>query len=232
MTWMSKLAANVNHIVPRPILNNVLLTFPFLYRTRVINYETMLDDGIKDLMTRLATVANLDGNIIECGSPYAATSIIMAIYLRSRGLNKLIYACDSFEGFNRSELEKERKAGLTSVSDKAFTFTSYSYVKRKIKRLGFEGVIVPVRGYFEQTLPGIKDKYCFALIDCDLQESIVYCLERLFPDVVSGGCMMVDDYASDEYKGARLGVDFFVNKHRDEISGYGMLNKLYYVTKK
>jgi hypothetical protein len=232
MTWMSKLATNVNHIVPRPILNSILLTFPFLYRTKTINYETMLDKGIEDLMGQLAIVANLDGSIIECGSPYAANSIIMAIYLRSIRLHKLIYACDSFQGFDRSELEKERKAGLTSVSDKAFTFTSYLYVKRKIKRLGFEGIVVPVPGFFEQSLPGIKDKFCFALIDCDLKDSTVYCLERIFPDMVSGGRILIDDYASDDYKGAKLGVDFFVNTHLDKISGHGFLNKLYYITKK
>jgi len=232
MTWISKLAGKVNHTVPRPILNNVLLTFPVLYRTKVINYETSFGDGLEDLTHQLEMVLKLDGNIIECGSPYAATSIIMADYLRSSGVHKVIYACDSFQGFDRTELDKEKKAGLTKIEDKTFTYTSYSYVLRKIKRLGFENTVVPIKGFFEQTLPDIKGKFCFALIDCDLRDSIVFCLESIFPDLVSGGRIVIDDYLSEDYKGARLGVDFFVNRYLDKISEHGTLKTRYFICKK
>ena len=232
MTWLDKLKAIVKHTVPQPVLNSVLLTFPFLYRTKLVNYETMLGSGIDELLAQLGMVISLDGVIIECGSTYGGTSIIMADYLRSNHVHKVIYACDSFEGFDRAELDKEREAGLTKVSDKAFTFTSYEYVRRKIRRLGFEGFVIPVKGFFEQTLLGIKGKFCFVLIDCDLRNSIVFCMERIWPDLVSGGRIVIDDYVEENYKGARLGVDFFVNKYGDEILEHGVLNRLYFVCKK
>jgi len=72
----------------------------------------------------------------------------MAKYLNLRQVNsKRIYACDSFERFDRAELMKERKSGLTKTSDKAFTSTSYEYVKKKIKKLGFENTIIPIKGF-------------------------------------------------------------------------------------
>jgi hypothetical protein len=232
MKWLDNLKTKVKHTVPQPILNSVLLTFPFLYRTKLIKYETNLESGIDELLAQLGMVIKLDGSIIECGSTYCGTSIIMAGYARSIHASKVIYAYDSFEGFDCAELEKERKAGLVNASDKAFTITSYEYVKRKIKRLGFEGVVVPVKGYFEQTLPNITGKFCFALIDCDLRDSIVYCAERIWPDLNSGGRIVIDDYTDEGWKGARLGVDFFTNKYRDEISEHGLLNRLYFVCKK
>lgn len=232
MIWLDKLKAIVKHTVPQPLLNSVLLTFPFLYRTRLVKYETNLGSGIDELLAHLGMVVSLDGDIIECGSTYCGTSIIMADYLCSKQVHKVIYACDSFKGFDRAELDKEKEVGWTKTSDKAFTFTSYEYVRRKIKKLGFEGVVIPVEGFFEQTLPSIKGKFCFALIDCDLRDSTVFCMERIWLDLVSGGCIVIDDYANENWKGARLGVDFFINKYGNDISEHGMLHRLYFVRKK
>lgn len=240
MAQRSKLKGKVKHAVSHPVIitvvlkfpfQRVLLRFPFLYRTRLVKYETALRSDIDELLAQLGVVITLDGSIIECGSMFCGTSVIMADYLRSNCVHKVVYACDSFEGFDRAELDKERQAGLVKASDKAFTFTSHKYVRRKIKRLGFEGVVVPVKGFFEQTLPTIKGEFCFALIDCDLGDSTVYCMETIWPNLVSGGRMVIDDYADDDWKGIKLGVDFFVDKYQDEISAHGLLGRLYFVCK-
>jgi len=232
MARLDRLRAKVKQTVPQPLLNSVLLTLPFLYRTKLINYETNLGSGIDELLAQLGMVISLDGDIIECGSTYCGSSIIMANYLRSNHVHKVIYACDSFEGFDRAELDKERKAGLVNSPDNPFTFASYEYVRRKIERLGFEGAVIPIKGFFKQTLPNIKSKFCFALVDCDLRDSIVFCMERIWLDLVSGGRIVIDDYADENWKGAKLGIDFFVSKYKDEISKEGMLNRLYFVCKK
>ena len=98
--------------IPPIIFNNFLLIFPFLYRTKLVNYETDLEEnhGIDDLLQQLNMVLNLEGDIIECGSSRCGTSIIIANYLRSKQVySKMIYACDSFEGFDRYELRQERE---------------------------------------------------------------------------------------------------------------------------
>ena len=229
MHW--KLA--VKRAIPPSILNNTLLTFPFLYRTPLVNYETTLTEhnGVADLLDQLGKACGLPGDIIECGSSRCGASVLMADFLRARQIAKIVYAYDSFSGFDRDELEREQEADLTRVSDKAFTSTSYAYVKAKIKTLGFEGAIVPVQGYFETTLPAIQSTFCFALIDCDLKDSMVYCAETIWPHLASNGRIVFDDYTSDDFKGARLGVDLFVQKYRNEINEHGLLNRLYLVQK-
>jgi O-methyltransferase len=215
------LKAKVKQVIPQSILNNVLLTFPFLYRTQLVNYETSLEGSVCELLSQLGAAITLDGDIIECGSPYCGTSIIIADYLRSIHVNKTVYAYDSFEGFDQTELNKERKEGLVKTQNNAFTFTSYEYVKRKIKKLGFAGAVVPVKGFFEQTLPKWTGELCFAFIDCDLRDSTIYCAEKIWPNLVSGGRLVIDDYSNGDFRGAKLGVDFFVNKYRDNISAHG-----------
>jgi len=156
----------------------------------------------------------------------------MANYLRSKHVHKIIYALDSFEGFDRFELNREREAGLVKTSDKAFTSTSYKYVERKINKLGVEDIVIPIKGFFQDTLPHIKSNFCFALIDCDLRESIIYCAETIWPSLMNNGRIVFDDYICEEFQGARLGIESFVGAYKDEISEHGLLNRLYYVRKK
>ncbi len=230
MNWKQ----HIKQVIPPSILNSILLTFPFLYRTQLVCYESNLQasGGLDDLLSQLKPVLYLEGNIAECGSSRCGTSIIMANYLRSHQVQKTIYALDSFEGFDRVELERDRKLGLTTASEDAFTSTSYNYVKTKIEKLGVADVVVPIEGFFRDTLPHIEsNQLCFALIDCDLKDSIIYCAETIWPKLASRGRIVFDDYTAERYKGARLGIDFFVDTYADEISEHGLMNRLYYVCK-
>ncbi|HNR44254.1 MAG TPA: TylF/MycF/NovP-related O-methyltransferase [Methanofastidiosum sp.] len=226
-------------------LRRILLTFPFLYilgkylfelglRVPFINYESGLSDNkINDLLFNLEKTIELKGNIIECGSYLCGTSIIMANYLIQKKVNKIIYACDSFEGFDENELKKEREMNLTNASDYAFTITSYDYVKKKIKKLDLENIIIPLKGFFIDTLPKIKSDYCLIFIDCDLSESIYYSAHTLWPQLVPKGRIVFDDYVCERYNGAKIGIDKFVNQYRNQIEKYGIMkNGLFYVIKK
>ncbi len=230
MNWKAK----VRYAVPNSFFNYLLLKFPFLYRTNVVCFESGIQDkkGIEELLLQLGSVMDKKGDIIECGSSLCGTSVIMANFLRSRHSNKKVYACDSFEGLDKHELERERQAGLTSVLDNVFTAASYEYVAKKIKRLGVDGLVLLKKGFFQDTLPHIKSDFCFALIDCDLKDSIIYSAESIWPRLVSGGCMVFDDYNDQDFKGARYGIETFVDKYKCEFSEYGLMRRLYYARKK
>jgi len=229
MNWK----ATVKHIIPAPILNNILLAFPFLYRTKLLNYETNLKSPcVEELLSQLKLVLNVKGNIIECGSSRCGATTIMAKYLQSENIQKTIYACDSFEGFSLTELNRERKLGLTTALSSDFTSTSYEYVKRKIRKLNVDDIIVIIKGFFQDTLPTLESDFCLAFIDCDLKDSIIYCAETIWPNLASKGRMVFDDYTFDACKGARIGIDFFIDKHKEEILEHGLINNLYYAHKK
>jgi hypothetical protein len=226
--------ARVKALIPGRVLNETLLTWPALYRTSLVSYETTLrhQKGLDDLMTQFEAASLLDGNIIECGSSRCGASVIMANWLRRRGLRKTIYACDSFPGFDLTELRRERQAGMTTVSERAFTSTSLEYVKRKLRALDVDDVVIPVKGYFADTLPHLNGTWCFALIDCDLRKSLVYCAEIIWPNLCRGGRLVFDNYTHPDFAGAKQGTDEFVESRRHEIADHGLLHRLYFVTKK
>ena len=98
---------------PPALLNAVLLRLPILYRTSFVFFETNLTTtGIDELLAQLRTSRHVEGDIIECGSSRCGASIIMARYLKTQRINKKILACDSFEGFDRAELEREQTLGF------------------------------------------------------------------------------------------------------------------------
>jgi hypothetical protein len=229
------LKARIGRIIPQSILNRVLLQFPFLYGTSFVNYESYSIEGggVDDLIQQLEMISSLAGNIVECGSARCGTSILIAKFLHSNGIQKKIYSLDLFgDGLDPSELNEEKNEGLTKVSDRAFTYNSYKYVIKKVKKLGFGNTVFPIKGFFSETLPLINSKFCLSFIDCDLSKSIQYCAEKVWPETVSQGVVLFDDYGSQDYMGVKPTVDAFVNKYSDEIEQHGLLNRLYYVRKK
>ena len=65
-------------------MNNILLTFPWLYKLKIINYETVLSlqGGISEIILKIDQTKNIKGNIIEYGAARCGTSAIMANYLK------------------------------------------------------------------------------------------------------------------------------------------------------
>lgn len=229
MYWKVRL----KHLIPTGILNRTLLSFPALYRTSLVKYESnlVMNNGLKDLHRALEKAVQLPGDVIECGSSRCGTSIIIAEYLRARGVRKSVYALDSFVGFPLEELHRERDKGWNSAPDSAFTSTSWEYVNKKIAALGYADTVVPVKGFFQDTLRALRGPFCLALIDCDLRDSLMFCARELWPRLVDSGTMLFDDYLSPVHRGARLGVDQFVQEYGSEIAAHKLLNRLYRVDK-
>lgn len=230
-----RLKVLANRFIPPSLLYRTLLAFPRLYHTRLVNFETTLADnhGIDELLDQLdhTLARRLPGDVIECGSARGGASAIMALHLRRKGIAKTIYACDTYGGFDPAELAHERRQGLTTAPRRSFTGTSAGYVRAKMRALGLGGQVIPVKGLFQETLPKLARPYCFALIDCDLRESTVYAAETVWTTLVPQGRIVFDDYRSADYRGARLGVDQFVQRHAGEIAAHGLLNRLYFVCK-
>ena len=212
-----------------------MLLFPSLYRLPFVNYESnMSHDGLEDIHNLLNDAIVSPGDIVECGSSRCGTSLLIARHLRSLNIHKKVYALDSFEGFPRDEFEREKSMGLTDATIRAFTSTNFEYVVAKLRRLGYADCVVPVRGFFEDTLPSVahRSEYSFVLIDCDLQKSMRYCADTLWPRLVPGGIMAFDDYRSKEFRGARLAIDSFVSSRQSEMKSHGLLNRIFYAKKK
>ena len=82
-----------------------------------------------------------------------------------------------------------------------------------------EGNIIPVKGWFSDTVPSFDKSICILRLDADWYDSTKVCLENLYPKVVSGGIVILDDYgywkgckeATDDYL-KKNGIDVVINK--------------------
>jgi len=68
----------------------------------------------------------------------------------------------------------------------------------------------------EDTIPGtLPDKISLLRLDTDWYESTKHEMTYLFPKLVKGGVLIIDDYG--EWEGARQAVDEYVNENRIQI---------------
>jgi len=71
--------------IPFPIIDFILLSFPFLYKTNFVRYETgTREQHIQLLIDAIHETKDLQGNIIECGSNRCGTTSILGLFLKSK----------------------------------------------------------------------------------------------------------------------------------------------------
>ena len=159
----------------------------------------------------------------------------MANHLRSREIRKTIYACDTFDGFSAEELERESELGRADVSPAAFAAPGqYEYVKEKLFCLGVHDQVVPVKGLFQDTFPrwlGTWGKLSLVFVDCDLEQSMLFCARALWPLLAPGGVMAFDDYTSEQFKGARIAIDRFVADAPIGLASHKLMKRIYFLRK-
>jgi predicted O-methyltransferase YrrM len=214
----------------------ILLACPRLYATNRVKYERSLtrEGEIEALLTKLDATLAIPGDIIECGCYLCGSTVSMARLLQKRGSVKRIYACDSFAGFDPSELSSEKKR--TNVchpsGEVKYATNDFAYVQQKLKRLGVADEVVLIKGLFQDTLESLQGPYSFAFIDCDLHDSTLYATRTVWPRLSPGGCCVFDDYVNDEYRGAARAIAMFIAEQAHSIGQHGPLSvKMYFAFK-
>lgn len=155
---------------------------------------------------------NIPGDLIETGVWRGGSTIFMAGLVKSYNQNRKVYVADSFEGLPYPNVEKYpddegdghfycdyMKISLEEVYD---NFKAYDLLNDNI---------VFLRGWFENTLPTIKNE-TFSLIrlDGDMYGSTWDALENLYPSLSDGGYLIVDDW---NLPGANKAVNDYRSKY-------------------
>lgn len=153
--------------------------------------------------------ADNPGVYVECGVAAGAQIIAMA----AGAPNKTIYAFDSFEGIplpsNRDDqmpgikfLTKEEQKALPDPGEQVLessgaTCVSAEDVSAHLTRSGIsEKNVIFVKGWFEETLPTFEcEPISILRLDGDLYNSTYVCLKYLYPKVIEGGLVIIDDFA-------------------------------------
>jgi O-methyltransferase len=166
---------------------------------------------------------NIEGDIVECGVWKGGSSMLIAQTLKNKDdFTRTLYLYDTFAGMSEpTEKDKTAHSGLPAwgrwnerqLEDKnEWDYASLSEVKKNMESVGYpNGKVLYVQGKVEETIPKtIPEKIALLRLDTDWYESTKHELEYLFPKLVPGGILIIDDYG--HWEGARAAVDEYLKE--------------------
>jgi O-methyltransferase len=178
---------------------------------------------------------NIEGDIVECGVWRGGSSMCaMLSLLQLNAANRNFFLYDTFEGMSEPTsidhdiLGKDAKNLLEesqkSTDDMMWCYAPIEEVKANIKSTNYsENLVQFIKGKVEDTIPKIlPDKIAILRLDTDFYESTYHELVHLFPKLVKGGVIIIDDYG--HWKGAREAVDQYFKEQNVQI----LLNRIDY----
>ena len=161
---------------------------------------------------------NIDGDFVECGVWKGGNIILFKLILDLLKLNKNIYAFDTFEGmpepgekdFDLKNIDAKKTFDKYKNKDIKWCYSTLDEVKSNIKSFNANYIETYnfVKGKVEETLndeKNLPNKISLLRLDTDFFDSTKKELEVLFPKLVSGGVLIIDDYG--HWKGAKKAVD-------------------------
>jgi O-methyltransferase len=182
---------------------------------------------------RYVVKAGIPGDIVECGvwrggNMAVAASTLLAIGAASREL----FLYDTYEGMTPpTEKDTDYSGGFAadylnsqvrgtgvwceaSIEDVGEVMRCTDYPTEKVHL---------IKGPVEQTIPAnIPSQIAVLRLDTDWYESTMHELVHLYPRLMPGGVLIIDDYG--HWRGARQAVDEYFEKH----AIHSLLNRVDY----
>jgi hypothetical protein len=211
----------------------------FSAKKSIENLGLNVSDNVMLLCHALENTKHTNGIYLECGVFKGSTLLTTNEFCKIRNIHKKFLGVDSFSGFppkqttNMNDLPKAfddlllsnkiskehhqlAKERLLKIENDSHLNSGYFSDPGQIV---FEQArlrnIELIKGSFEEVLPNLQLPISVFHIDCDLYEPYLECLTYQFKNVVKGGYIVLDEYYSLKYPGARIAVDEFL-KHLDK----------------
>lgn len=159
-------------------------------------------------------VAGLSGALVECGAWNGGSAAVLASAAYRSGRH--VWLFDSWDGLPQpGERDSEQAHAKYESRDGKLCVGDMSKPARAFAEAGItDNVLHLRRGWFEDTLDKAASEIggiAILHIDADWYASVKKCLQALYPLVVSGGLVILDDYG--HWQGCRQAVDdYFADK--------------------
>jgi hypothetical protein len=163
-------------------------------------------------------INKIQGDFVECSVYRGGSAGILAAVARDNK-ERNIWLFDSWEG-QPEPTEWDVACCNNSPAWKGMDFSP----KEKAEELLFKKLKLDrnkvhlIKGWFNETLPLFKNnigEIALLHLDCDLYESVKFCLEELYDNVIQGGFVVIDDYGY--WKGCKKAVDEFIEQKKLNI---------------
>jgi hypothetical protein len=162
------------------------------------------------------TVVNKSGDFVECGvnAGFMSSSIMHALNWDS--LNKTFFLLDTFNGLSESQVSKEElEDGILEKNAKLiankFYVTSSDQARKNFSEWNNIKII---EGLIPDTLGEVNSsQISFLHIDYNCAPPEVAALRYLWPKLVSGAVVLLDDYAYTGYHHQKAAMDVFAKEY-------------------
>lgn len=174
----------------------------------------------------------IQGDYVECGVWRGGMSAAIAEVL---GNERRVHLFDSFEGLppakeidGKAAIAWQQNTNSPGYYDNCTAEESYAHAAMK---LAGHKHYKTYRGWFENTLPTYDGRPIGILrLDGDWYDSIKTCLDNLFPHVVPGGIIILDDYYT--WDGCARAVHDYLSVTHTPSRVYQWRNTIGYIIKK
>ncbi len=178
-----------------------------------------------------------EGDIVECGVFKGASFVRFAMFrnLFENNSSKRLIGFDSFGKFPGTEFEEDKKlrehiineAGENSIAaDQLIEVLKNKSCDQNIELI--EGDITVTLPEYVRSNPGMK--ISMLNLDTDIYEPSVTILEELYPKIVSGGILILDDY--NVFPGETKAVDDYFKGMDIDIKKFPFSATPCYIVKK
>jgi len=167
---------------------------------------------------RYIEARRIPGAFVECGVWRGGSAMCAALTLRSLGsLTREIWLYDTFSGMTASSERDRTFSGVPAAhfqpARRAWHGVAAAEVRANLLSTGYpEDKIRLVEGDVRETLAVHRpDRIALLRLDTDWYDSTRAEMEALFPLLVPGGVLIIDDYG--DYAGAKEAVDEYLEAH-------------------
>lgn len=175
------------------------------------------------------SVNNIEGDILECGVWKGGSMLTVAKVLSMHGdINRRLFMYDTFEGMSEptgedKSAEEESAAGMLKKEDRendaagVWAYSPLDEVKTTMQLSEYKTSLIHyIKGKVEDTIPDtMPSKIALLRLVTDWYESTRHELIHLFPLLVKGGVLIIDDYGF--WKGARKAADEYFAENKIQI---------------
>ena len=194
---------------------------------KVVRRHTMT--SFERLATLWQQVRYLDrhgiaGALVECGTWRGGSAGMMALSHQAHGrASRRLHLFDSFGGLREPDPAIDGPTAVREArrhaEDRPGAGMREQCAQLLEQRIGYPRDLLDYhQGWFEQTVPDAArsiGEIALLRLDGDWYASTRVCLEHLYPRLVKGGVLVVDDYG--HYQGCRRAVDEFIAQEKAPI---------------
>jgi O-methyltransferase len=178
---------NIHPAYRMGILRKLKLARKMFKNTKRIETGTSFKGHMLMALKLLEIPPEVKGDVIECGSWKGGSAANLSLVCEIAGRSLRIY--DSFEGLPTRH-QNERLGGPYSPG---FFRGPLEEVKDNITKHGCIECCQFIKGWYKDTLPGIKGPIVLAFLDVDYEESLDTCIKNIWPELIDTGYLFIDE---------------------------------------